>query len=307
MVRSKFESIRKRNVELLYLEFGILLDDYKAALPRIFAADGTLNKEARKECLGLESQCREKFRVLKKDMGIEGHWDMTVSEWVKCDDKEAFIQRLEHVAETVSERIAYIREFGRETIDVGVPTPSADQIEIGNSRIPRPTDKEQTEEGHEATETGDEKTAPPKAGAKECQTEPQAHLTAGQEKTDKAAAVSQDEGVTFELQRDNKNTIKLGTLKKGASQNKYTLTSRPARAMRELIIATNEGQTDPEWIKERIIECVPEWSELNKPSKIPDLGHEEKEIRKAVRAVFNSSYTPWHRLPAKIRIVDPRR
>lgn len=117
-----------------------------------------------------------------------------------------------------------------------------------------------------------------------------------------------DENGTFELQRDNKNIIKLGTLRKEGQEGGYTLTSRPARAMRELIIATNEGQTDPEHIKERIINQVPEFKEKsNRKGVKHDLTHSEKEVRKAMKIAFDIRYTPWYRLSVKIRIIDPRR
>lgn len=115
--------------------------------------------------------------------------------------------------------------------------------------------------------------------------------------------LSNKEMATFELQRDHKNIVKLGTLKKQGQEKEYALTARPARAMRELIIATNEGQTDPEWIKERIINCIPEWKEKCKKRGAHDLGHSEKEIRKAVKSVFDVRYTPWYPLPIEIKIV----
>lgn len=119
---------------------------------------------------------------------------------------------------------------------------------------------------------------------------------------EKAQVSGIEQAAALNLIKTNTGNVKASVLKKGTKTS--PLDRLPTIAISELIRATRGGLQDSKWIKERICQRESKWKKLVDEGKEPDLSHEEKAIKKAIKAVFGASYTPWNPLPFKIDIKD---
>ncbi|MHC4277002.1 MAG: hypothetical protein ACYSTI_06725 [Planctomycetota bacterium] len=107
---------------------------------------------------------------------------------------------------------------------------------------------------------------------------------------------------TFEIIRSTtakgNKKVKGGILRSG--QKEFTLTAKPALALKGWIRAYNDRIKEPARIKGYIVAECPDWGKMRNQGIEPDLKHAKRQVKEAFARVLSVGVTPWHPLPFKI-------